>query len=239
METPPDGNYSGTSVLVNKLRLRDQAELSGVEDRLVANRLRSLKVPAGDLEQPGSVSKIHAHLFQDVYAWAGQHRHVQVFKGQQFLPAELVSTALDDAFARFREALPERDRIAIAGIAGTDPRLAGAALAERLARTVGDVNYIHPFREGNGRTTRAFIGEVAASAGLRFDSARLDRAQWIQASIESTENIRNLNRMEAQLRGALVQPPRERVLEAAATQPQRGPRSRGERGLRRDEELER
>ena len=236
MEIPADGNYPGTTVLVNNLGLREQASLSKAEDRLVANRLRTLSVSAGELEQPGSVSKIHAHLFQDVYAWAGQLRHVQVAKAQQFLPAGLVPSALGDAFSRFREALPERDRTAIAGIAGTDPQLAGAALAERLARTVGDLNYIHPHREGNGRTTRAFVGEVAASAGLRFDSTRLDRRQWLQASIESSENIRNLGRMEAQLRGALVQPPR--VRSACAKQAMRPPatRSREDRG---QDELER
>ena len=206
-------------MLVNRLGLRDQASLMRAETKLTALRRGTLQVPPAELERPESLSVIHRHVFQDVYAWAGQHRHVQIAKSQPFLPAELVQGALDDAFAGFRETLPARDREAIKGISGSDPAIASAAFAERLSRTVASVNYIHPFREGNGRTLRGFVDQVARTAGLELDDRKLDRQEWVRASIESSENIRNVGRLEAQLRGALA--PLERSRTASVPTPPR------------------
>jgi cell filamentation protein len=52
---------------------------------------------------------------------------------------------------------------------------------ERLAYYYGEINARHPFREGNGRTQRAFTRQLAASAGWSVDWSDLDREQNIDA----------------------------------------------------------
>lgn len=56
------------------------------------------------------------------------------------------------------------------------------ALASALAQPMGDLNTIHPFREGNGRTMRVFIEQFARRHRLRFDQTKLNPAQWNEAS---------------------------------------------------------
>jgi cell filamentation protein, protein adenylyltransferase len=96
---------------------------------------------------------IHRYLFQDVFPWAGELRVVNIAKGNaMFGPALHVAAALDDAMAKLnRESF----------LAG----LASPAFAQRSAFYLGEINAIHPFREGNGRTQREFIRQLALHAG--------------------------------------------------------------------------
>jgi cell filamentation protein len=50
---------------------------------------------------------------------------------------------------------------------------------------VGDINYIHPFREGNGRTQLQYLKQLAAGAGHRLDLTRIEGPRWIEASVAS------------------------------------------------------
>jgi len=63
--------------------------------------------------------------------------------------------------------------------------LSGNAFAQRAAYYLGELNSIHPFREGNGRTQREFMRELAANVGYRINWNRVTREQMIDASIES------------------------------------------------------
>jgi cell filamentation protein len=65
------------------------------------------------------------------------------------------------------------------------------AFALRAAQYLGELNSIHPFREGNGRTQREFIRQLAAEAGHRINWGRVGREQMIEASIESHNLGRN------------------------------------------------
>ena len=60
-----------------------------------------------------------------------------------------------------------------------------AAFAEAAAVIVGDINYIHPFREGNGRTQLQYLKQLAEQAGHRLDLARIDGPAWIAGSVAS------------------------------------------------------
>ena len=55
-------------------------------------------------------------------------------------------------------------------------------LAERLAFYLAEINSVHPFREGNGRTQRAFIGQLAQDVGHRIAWERLDPERNIEVS---------------------------------------------------------
>ena len=66
------------------------------------------------------------------------------------------------------------------------------AFAQKAGEIIGDVNYVHPFREGNGRTQLLYLEQLAARAGHPLDLRKLDRDAWMEASREA-----HLGRYEA------------------------------------------
>ena len=60
-----------------------------------------------------------------------------------------------------------------------------AQFAERVGPIIGDINYCHPFREGNGRTQLLYLQQLAKIAGHRLDLRHIDREAWIEASKEA------------------------------------------------------
>jgi cell filamentation protein len=112
-------------------------------------------------------------LFQDVYAWAGKRRSVDIAKGNDmFCLAVHVERELKNRMEMFR---------AEKGLRGLKP----AAFSERMAEHISELNAIHPFREGNGRTMRAFIVVAGRQAGHRLAIQRIDKDEWMAASKES------------------------------------------------------
>ena len=57
--------------------------------------------------------------------------------------------------------------------------------AHEAGEILGDVNYCHPFREGNGRTQLVYLKQLAGEAGHKLDVARLERDAWMAASREA------------------------------------------------------
>ena len=111
----------------------------------------------------------HEHIFGDVYDWAGQLRTVSIGKGQLFcLPQHLESFA-DEVFTNLHRAELLRGR-------DLDEFVTG------LAELLGDINALHPFREGNGRTQRAFLAQLARDAGYELRWTAMDPAENDQAS---------------------------------------------------------
>jgi len=168
--------YPGTSVLRNLPGIRNEATLRAFEYEQTALRLQELseKPIAGkfDLQH---LKAIHAYVFQDVYAWAGQLRTVNISKGgSHFAQAQFIESA-----ARGMERQLEKD--------GYLKNLEKPAFVEKLAAHYADWNSLHPFREGNGRSTRELIGQLARSAGYDLDQVRIDndKGQWNEAARRS------------------------------------------------------
>ncbi len=91
---PPD-----YTVLRNRLDIRDAPALEAAERELVAQRLLE-PVPAGDFDL-AHLKAIHRHLFQDVYAWAGEVRTVEIAKdGSRFQPRRFIETGMADIHRR-------------------------------------------------------------------------------------------------------------------------------------------
>lgn len=131
---------------------------------------------------------IHRHLFQDVYDWAGEPRSIRVFKdGSPFAYPENFEREL----AKLFDGLRDRDWL---GGRDADGFAAGAA------HLLAELNAIHLFREGNGRTQSAFLAMLAADAGHPLDMTRLDPEAWMRAMVRSfyvdagdlAKQIRNL-----------------------------------------------
>lgn len=160
--------YSGTTVLRNKLDLRDPTQLDRVERRFARQRARA-GIPRGDFDLR-HLQAIHKHLFQDIYDWAGKVRTVEISKnGSQFQFRQYIETGMADVHRRIKQARYFQ---------GTT-RLQFAAEAGKI---MGDVNYVHPFREGNGRVQLLYLKQLAQKAGHRLDLKKIDRESWMEAS---------------------------------------------------------
>lgn len=160
--------YAGTGVLKNKLGIRDDDQLARAERQLVAQRMRE-GTPPGDFDMK-HLQAIHHHLFQDVYEWAGELREVEIAKdGQAFQFRQYLETGMANVQRRLHASNYLRG-------------LAADTFAEKAGEIIGDVNYVHPFREGNGRTQLQYLKQLAEQAGHPIDITKLDPDQWIDAS---------------------------------------------------------
>jgi len=161
--------YPATNVLRNKLGITDAGELDAVERLMVVQRTRE-GVPLGrfDLKH---LQAIHRHLFQDIYEWAGQIRTVEISKGgDQFQFRQYIETGMTNVHRRLMSAyfLKRRDL---------------AAFAEGAGQIMGDINYVHPFREGNGRTQLQYLKQLGAQAGYAIRLDQIGREAWMEASM--------------------------------------------------------
>ncbi len=117
---------------------------------------------------------IHHHIFQDVYPWAGRPRRVRISKGgSAFCYPEHIAQQLKRVFADLRSQTWLR---------GRDAKTFAAGAAHFLA----ELNAVHPFRDGNGRTQLAFLAVLADQAGHPLDlAARLEPEPFLKAMIAS------------------------------------------------------
>ena len=141
-------HYPGTATLRNIPGIQDRRLWLTVEATLTA--YRAAEVPITGFGEPTvaeEVSAIHAHIFQDCYTWAGQFRTVDIAKEDSSFIAH----------GSIADRLSELD-----GIVAALDELDYDDKLEVLAYTHSELNQIHPFPEGNGRTTRAFMAAIAA-----------------------------------------------------------------------------
>lgn len=181
--------YRGTGCLKNKLALRESALLQAFELEMSSLRAQE-PLPAGRFG-PAHYRRIHRHLFQDVYRWAGRYRTIRTAKGGNwFCYPEHIEREMDRLFVRLAAA----------------PFTAGANASEfaaEAARFVGELNAIHPFREGNGRTQLTFLHLVAARAGHRLAFDRVSPDLFLSAMIASFHG--DLAHLTSQLRELLIE----------------------------------
>ncbi|CAN7465363.1 Fic/DOC family protein [Neorhizobium sp. LjRoot104] len=163
--------YPGTGVLRNKLGLTEANKLDYYEREIVTMRARE-DIPQGafDLKH---LKAIHRHLFQDIFEWAGQVRTVEISKGEsQFQFRQYIETGMADVHRRIVKSNLLRG-------------LERPVFAAEAARIIGDVNYVHPFREGNGRTQLQYLKQLSEQAGHPLDLTKIDAAGWLEASKEA------------------------------------------------------
>jgi cell filamentation protein len=158
----------GSLVLRNRLGVINADRLDQIERRLVSQRIAE-GAPQGSFDLV-HLQAIHRHLFQDVYDWAGELRTVEIAKGgSQFQLRRYIQTGMADVHRRLQRA-------------GFLQGLTRAAFAQAAGQIMGDVNYVHPFREGNGRTQLQYLDQLAAQAGHPLDLTRINPARWLAAS---------------------------------------------------------
>ena len=143
--------YKGTTVLKNRLGIRDQEALDQVEADTTAQRFAE-PLPQGSFT-PTHYCSVHRHLFGDIYAWAGRFRVTRISKGEStFCYPENIPAQMCVLFAALK---------AQNCFYGLEPE----NFSTRSAHFLAELNAIHAFREGNGRTQLAFFTLLADRAG--------------------------------------------------------------------------
>lgn len=194
--SPDSYVYPGTDVLINNEGIKDAATLE------IAETNSYLFAAAGLKENPVKgtfdfihLQKIHERLFGDLYEWAGQIRTVDISKGNsRFANHQYIESAANQLLRQLKNENYLK-------------KLDADKVSERIAYYLGELNAIHPFREGNGRATRHFVGQLANEAGYVIQWENMNQVQMTNAAIlsfhgDSTELARlirdNLKALVAQ-----------------------------------------
>jgi cell filamentation protein len=162
-----------SGVLRNKLGLKDADALHEAEYAHTAGRIQQLvKHPIPGNFDIAHLCAIHKHIFQDVYDWAGKPRTVNISKENSlFCLCEYMPSWMNDIHGRLIK----------------DDYLRGLdkpAFVDKITHFHGDVDGLHPFREGNGRATRVFIDQLTRQAGYVLDQEKIEqnKKSWSQAA---------------------------------------------------------
>ncbi len=178
----PDYTFTDpkTGILRNLADIKDQDVLLFFESGAVTKRIKELYENPIKIKDIESLFAIHRHLFQDVYSWAGKKRNVEISKaGKQFFPTTHFENAfhfIDTLISDYKKISPKDKR----------------QIAEKLAEILDNINYLHPFREGNGRTQREFLRLLALEKGSTLNLNPPDNKniydQYMQGTINSDVN---------------------------------------------------
>jgi cell filamentation protein len=163
--------YENSFVLRNLAGLRTDEAREAFEVPMVALRSGEA-LPEGNFD-PSHYRAVHHHLFQDVYDWAGAYRTIRIAKNDaMFCYPEYIAAQMDALFASLRGE---------SFVRGSDPNAFVIASSSFLA----DLNAIHPFREGNGRTQLTFLFLLGHRAGHALDMSRIRAEEMLAAMIAS------------------------------------------------------
>lgn len=166
--------YPDSNVLKNKLNIRDLRELKEVEEKFVAiKQLVLLQKPIPGRFTINHLLRIHRFLFEDVYPFAGHIRREQISKGETlFFPPDLIKRELRRVFVEIHET-------------GMLQEKKPQSQIQHLSHVMAELNIIHPFREGNGRSIRELIRCMAQVYGLTLNWGNADQDTMMDAAIAS------------------------------------------------------
>ncbi len=173
--------YPNTNVLKNKLNIRDYKLLKTAEEEItLIKQMELLKNPKKGNFSKSHLMNIHKFIFEDIYSFAGKIRREQISKVDTlFYPPNLIDREMDKLFAKIKEQnmLNEKDE---------------EKIFDNLAYVMAELNIIHPFREGNGRSIREFIRLMAKRMGYELNWGNVDKEEHLEAAIMSVDNYKVL-----------------------------------------------
>ena len=172
--TGSDPYIDENGVLINKKGIKDEFELDRVER--ASSYMKALDLDQNPIKGKFDLKHlqdIHKHLFGDIYPFAGKIRDGYLQKGQQdFTMGYRIIPQAEKLFTQLKNEQ---------FLKKTEP----AKIAGRLAYYMGEINAIHPFREGNGRAQRIFISQLAKEAGFELTFSKSTQEEMINASIQA------------------------------------------------------
>lgn len=167
--------YPDTSILKNKPDIHDKSLLLQAETRIAAIRLYQLQErPIHGNFNYDHLCSIHRHIFQDLYGWAGELRTVNIAKKNMFCLVQFMPSYAQSIFpAYYNDCMRVKN----------NPEEFIHVFTEHYA----DLNALHPFREGNGRSQREFARELCLKCGYSFDMTHTNHEEILAASIASLD----------------------------------------------------
>lgn len=166
-----------TGTFKNKLGISDAGKLLETEYRVSAERIAELEASPikGDFGLD-HMKKVHGHIFGDLYGWAGKARTVNISKTEPGQPWKSRFADVD----RLEDAgrIIAGDVKAMNGLKGLDKQ----EVVKGLTTVFTKMNYMHPFPEGNGRTTQTMMKMLARDAGYNLDFSKVSRHEWNNAA---------------------------------------------------------
>jgi cell filamentation protein len=170
--------YPNTTVLINKLGITDEQLLDEAEAEITGQRiLRWNSKPQSDTFDFAHYKEIHKFLFEELYDWAGQIRDVNISKkGTRFCPFDEIESRAKRIFTRLKKNDYLQD-------------LQKKEFVEEFIDIYEATNMLHPFREGNGRTQRAFLTQLAHRDGWILNFADIDVDELMIATMQSAQGV--------------------------------------------------
>lgn len=168
-------------VLKNRYGITDEKLLEVAEREFSKLRMQELQqTPIKGKLDLKHLQAIHKKLFGDLYGWAGQLRTVDMTKGDTFFAhVRVLESCTKDLFNQLAKDHHLKN-------------LDAKAFAQKAGYYLGELNVLHPFREGNGRTQRVFLGQLAQKAGFVIEWKNITQEQMRQASIQAYESNSDL-----------------------------------------------
>jgi len=172
----PDYTYTDPKlgILRNLANITNPNDLLFFESTAVIKRIKELSLKPINIQNAETILSMHQYLFQDVYFWAGEKRTVEISKnGKQFFPLNHFDTAfsyIDKLIAEYRAIEKSNEK----------------KIAQKLAEILDNINHLHPFREGNGRTQREFIRTLALEKGYALNLNPPDNADVFERYMSGT-----------------------------------------------------
>lgn len=165
--------YPGEDVLINEFDCHNVEELVMLEALSTGGNLAYLQMhPIKGKFDFKHLKDIHKFIFQDVYEWAGKIRDIDIGKGNLFCRAQFIEDYAASVFSDFY-------------ISCYKARGDKSSFVKVLASHYGDMNALHPFREGNGRSQREFVRELCLKCGYVLDLTLTSHKEMLEASILS------------------------------------------------------
>jgi cell filamentation protein len=165
--------YPESDVLINVFDIRDKDALNAVEQQITALKIAQLEAmpPRGTFDLK-HIRSIHRFIFGDIYKWAGQIRKGDfLIKGNSiFCRAMYIGSMAADIHGQLK----------------ADKFLRGLEKADfinKLAYYMGEINALHPFREGNGRTQRLYFKQLCVKAGYDLEFSKTQKDTLVKADI--------------------------------------------------------
>ncbi len=173
-----------TGVLRNKLNIDNERDLMIAEREITSMWLVRLKAePVKGNFDLDHLRRIHRRIFSDIYSWAGKCRTVDISKGNVFCRAMYISDYAAELFGGLA-----KENYLITTPAEETPA--------RLAYYLSEINVLHPFREGNGRTQRLFTEYLGSVSGFHVDFSAVSADEMIRASADAfAKDLDRLNAM--------------------------------------------
>jgi cell filamentation protein len=177
-DTLTENCYECTSCLINKFDIRDEKELAKLESSITFAKASLLEnEPISGGFNFSHYKAVHNFLFCDLFEWAGQIRTADISKKRtHFVKAKDIENIGDLLFESIGKNI-------------LNNKLSKKEFALQIADYYHSVNMLHPFREGNGRTQRAFFTELIRKCGYDINFGDINPDDLLIATINAAGGV--------------------------------------------------